>query len=150
MLCSYQPDTLTVRASFSVPGKAGVAAVEPQWEAGDRSGRQRKFRMVGKEALVLREPPAAAETAEDNAATAGDDADRTERRPATSGARTARRRMDVVGSDGIAENLVDGGGAERDRLPMSKYARLVHDQPQREAGGFFLCAGAAFNMANTH
>lgn len=52
MVCSYQPDTLTVRASFSVPGKGGVAAVQP--ESNDRSARHRKFRLVDKSSLVLR------------------------------------------------------------------------------------------------
>lgn len=119
VVCSYQPDTLTVRASFSVPGKAGVAAVEPHWEAADRSGRQRKFRMVGKDALVLREPEAVAvaEGAQ------------------TSGFRTARRRVDV--GDGVVENLVEDGTTSAERsnpLKMSKYARLVHDEPQNETG----------------
>lgn len=131
VVCSYQPDTLTVRASFSVPGKAGVAAVaEPQWDAGDRSGRQRKFRMVGKEALVLRE------------ASSDDDADEqlaAEQRSPTSGFRTARRRMDVA--DGQAENLVDGDAGERTAFKMSKYARLVHDEPDSEAG---MCVGRSF------
>lgn len=53
-MCTYQPDTLTIRASFSVPGR-GAAAVSPDWEESDRSGRQRKFRMVGKSSLVLKE-----------------------------------------------------------------------------------------------
>lgn len=127
VLCSYQPDTLTVRASFSVPGKAGVAAVEPQWDASDRSGRQRKFRMVGKEALVLRETSSDDDANEEPAAQT-----KAKQRSLTSGFRTARRRMDVA--DGQVENLVDGDAGERTSFKMSKYARLVHDEPDSDAG----------------
>lgn len=51
-MCSYQPDTLTVRASFSVPSKSGLSP--PQENATDRESRRRSFRMVGKEALLLK------------------------------------------------------------------------------------------------
>lgn len=54
VVCTYQPDTLTVRASFSVPGKGDVAPIQPNWET-DRSARDRKFRMVDKTALVLKQ-----------------------------------------------------------------------------------------------
>lgn len=57
VLCTYQPDTLTVRASFTVPGKNGVASVAPSWESSDRSARDRKFRMVDKSGLVLKAEP---------------------------------------------------------------------------------------------
>lgn len=130
VVCSYQPDTLTVRASFSVPGKAGVAAVEPQWEANDRSGRQRKFRMVGKEALVLREASSDGDGASEANAQPPEAAD-AQRSTQTSGFRTARRRTDS--GEGVAENLVDGG--DRAALKMSKYARLVHDETDSDAGG---------------
>lgn len=51
-MCSYQPDTLTVRASFSVPSKSGLST--PKDNATDRESRHRTFRMVGKEALLLK------------------------------------------------------------------------------------------------
>lgn len=52
-MCSYQPDTLTVRASFSVPSKTGVFPPKED-NATDRESRRRSFRMVGKEALLLK------------------------------------------------------------------------------------------------
>lgn len=117
VVCSYQPDTLTVRASFSVPGKASAIAADALSDgdaaASDRSGRQRKFRMVGKDALVLKE--ATAQT-DDAALTAEASAD-------GSGFRTARRQ---------AENSVypveeQNAEEERNTSKMSKYARLVTD-----------------------
>ncbi len=51
-MCSYQPDTLTVRASFSVPSKSGLSPAQDN--LGDRESRKRNFRMVGKEALLLK------------------------------------------------------------------------------------------------
>lgn len=51
-MCSYQPDTLTVRASFSVPSKSD--ATLPKDNATERESRRRSFRMVGKEALLLK------------------------------------------------------------------------------------------------
>lgn len=50
-MCSYQPDTLTVRASFSVPSKSGVLSVNENLT--DRESRGRHFKMVGKESLLL-------------------------------------------------------------------------------------------------
>lgn len=55
--CSYQPDTLTVRASFSVPSKSGSLSSEPrnnEDNESDRESRKRHFRMVGKDALLLK------------------------------------------------------------------------------------------------
>lgn len=53
-MCSYQPDTLTVRASFSVPSKSGSSLSMLTDNATDRESRRRSFRMVGKEALLLK------------------------------------------------------------------------------------------------
>lgn len=157
VVCSYQPDTLTVRASFSVPGKA---AVQPHWDdedgstggssaSNERSGRQRKFRMVGKDALVLKEPAdavdieAAAAMAtqaqkhaehQQNEKEVSPVAGKSNRDPTrTSGRRTARRRMDVGDDANIAENTVDGSGDGR-ALKSSKYARLVHERADNDSG----------------
>lgn len=158
VVCSYQPDTLTVRASFSVPGKA---AVQPSWDddqvdgssAHGRSGRQRKFRMVGKEALVLKEPAEATDDAVDADAVGATGSTSQQLEPQaqqwkedtlnhkissgeetarTSGRRTARRRMDIDEDDGVAENLVDGGAGRA--LKSSKFARLVHERANNETG----------------
>lgn len=58
VICTYHPDTLTVRASFSVPGRGGVvgsgSANPSDWDT-DRNARNRKFKMVGKSSLILKE-----------------------------------------------------------------------------------------------
>lgn len=55
VMCSYQPDTLTVRASFSVPSKSGSPSPMPMDNPTDRESRRRSFRMVGKDALLLKQ-----------------------------------------------------------------------------------------------
>lgn len=55
VICTYQPDTLTVRASFAVPGKGGASPLPADWDSTGRNGRERQFRMVGKNSLVLKE-----------------------------------------------------------------------------------------------
>lgn len=56
VVCTFQPDTLTVRARLALPGKGGATAVDPDdlWPEG-RSGRVRQFKMVDKSALILKE-----------------------------------------------------------------------------------------------
>ena len=58
VVCSYQHDMLTVRASFSVPGKGGVET-SPEWQKisqpPSRNARERQFKLVGRNALVLKE-----------------------------------------------------------------------------------------------
>lgn len=67
VVCSYHPETLTVRASFMVPGKGGAAAAvstSPEWQkiAQPRNGRERQFKLVGRNALVLKENDPEADT----------------------------------------------------------------------------------------
>lgn len=56
VVCTFQPDTLTVRARLALPGKGGASVMEPDdlWQD-KRSGRERQFKMVDKSALVLKE-----------------------------------------------------------------------------------------------
>lgn len=56
VVCTFQPDTLTVRARLALPGKGGASVMEPDdlWQD-RRSGRERQFKMVDKSALVLKE-----------------------------------------------------------------------------------------------
>lgn len=56
VMCTFTPDTLTVRARLALPGKGGASAMEPDdlW-LDKRSGRERQFKMVDKTALVLKE-----------------------------------------------------------------------------------------------
>ncbi|XP_055593776.1 uncharacterized protein LOC129744976 [Uranotaenia lowii] len=60
VVCTFQPDTLTVRARLALPGKGkGGAAPVPMSEwwptgASGRNGRVRQFKMVDKTSLVLK------------------------------------------------------------------------------------------------
>ncbi|XP_020806478.1 uncharacterized protein LOC110182719 [Drosophila serrata] len=68
VVCSYQSGMQTVRASFTVPGKSGVAAAyEPndpfEPDEDQRLGRElRQMRYVNKTELVLKEPESEAQT----------------------------------------------------------------------------------------
>lgn len=80
VVCTYQPDTLTVRASFAVPGRGGAAVVPSEWAETGRSARERQFRLVDKSALVLKEndPDSASSLGnEDSMITNGNDKDTT-------------------------------------------------------------------------
>lgn len=60
VVCSYSQEMLTVRASFMVPGKGGAAVPEtsPEWQKiaqPSRNARERQFKLVGRNALVLKE-----------------------------------------------------------------------------------------------
>lgn len=54
VVCTFQPDTLTVRARLALPGKGDVVA-EDSWPERERSSRNRQFKMVDKSALILKE-----------------------------------------------------------------------------------------------
>ncbi|KFB39756.1 hypothetical protein ZHAS_00007450 [Anopheles sinensis] len=55
VVCTFQPDTLTVRARLALPGKGGAAPVPSEWwPANGRNARVRQFNMVGKSGLVLK------------------------------------------------------------------------------------------------
>lgn len=57
VVCTFQPDTLTVRARLALPGRGGVEPVmgTDWWPENGRSARERQFKMVNKTALVLKE-----------------------------------------------------------------------------------------------
>lgn len=115
VVCTYQPDTLTVRASFSVPGKGDVAPVQqPQWET-DRAARDRKFRMVDKSALVLKQETKSTESNIDSEAVDAKNAIANVKEVISSTLRVAKAND--------ADNEI-----ERDVNPIrvSKYARLVN------------------------
>ncbi|XP_055917677.1 uncharacterized protein LOC129949953 [Eupeodes corollae] len=63
VVCSFQSGMQTVRASFTVPGKGGVAAaVENDPFEPDRMGReQRQMNFVDKSGLILKEEPSSEE-----------------------------------------------------------------------------------------
>lgn len=54
VVCTFQPDTLTVRARLALPGKGDVV-VDDNWHDRERSSRNRQFKMVDKSALILKE-----------------------------------------------------------------------------------------------
>lgn len=53
VICTYQPDTLTVRARLALPSKSGAIVMEE--ERDHRNARERQFKMVNRSALVLKE-----------------------------------------------------------------------------------------------
>ncbi|XP_063702790.1 uncharacterized protein LOC134832629 [Culicoides brevitarsis] len=55
VVCTFQPDTLTVRARLALPGKGGVEPISDYWPEQGRSARERQFKMVNKTALILKE-----------------------------------------------------------------------------------------------
>lgn len=56
VVCTFQPDTLTVRARLALPSKGGASAMgEDLWPERERGARERQFKMVDKSSLVLKE-----------------------------------------------------------------------------------------------
>lgn len=56
VVCTFQPDTLTVRARLALPSKGGASVVEDDlWPERERGARERQFKMVDKSALILKE-----------------------------------------------------------------------------------------------
>lgn len=121
VICTYQPDTLTIRASFSVPGR-GAAAVSSDWEESDRSGRQRKFRMVGKSSLVLKEDYDAADSTvpEESLSTATSDGN-SEKIP---------KKLDKLFTDSLDNDVESNLISKSDSVRDGKYARLMQTTDQ--------------------
>lgn len=58
VVCTFQPNTLTVRARLVLPGRGGAqqaSSTQDWWTDNGRSARERQFKMVNKTALVLKE-----------------------------------------------------------------------------------------------
>lgn len=56
VVCTFQPDTLTVRARLALPSKGGASVIdEEMWPERERGARERHFKMVDKSALILKE-----------------------------------------------------------------------------------------------
>lgn len=56
VVCTFQPDTLTVRARLALPGKGGASVIDDDsWPERERGARGRQFKMVDKSALILKE-----------------------------------------------------------------------------------------------
>lgn len=56
VVCTFQPDTLTVRARLALPSKGDASVMEQDmWPERERGARERQFKMVDKSALILKE-----------------------------------------------------------------------------------------------
>lgn len=56
VVCTFQPDTLTVRARLALPSKGGASVMdEEMWPERERGARERQFKMVDKSSLILKE-----------------------------------------------------------------------------------------------
>lgn len=55
VVCTFQPDTLTVRARLALPNKGESSVDQESWPERERGARERQFKMVDKSALILKE-----------------------------------------------------------------------------------------------
>jgi hypothetical protein len=56
VVCTFQPDTLTVRARLALPNKGESSVMDQEmWPERERGARERQFKMVDKSALILKE-----------------------------------------------------------------------------------------------
>lgn len=129
VVCTYQPDTLTVRASFSVPGRGGVvgsgSAVSPSdWDT-DRNARNRKFKMVGKSALVLKEDYSDDFPSEEQS---DKDTGRSDLLQVDEYVSGVKVNGTIKGSKQLADNLVISETDGRTNFRDAKYARLVNEK----------------------
>lgn len=104
-----------MRASFSVPGKAGVAAVQPQWDS-DRSGRDRKFRMVNKSALILKEE-------------SSEDANSSQESDSVNSVANINEIILQKNDGQRSDNMMDNFSGVNGQRQVSKYDRLVNSNP---------------------
>ncbi|KAH8249273.1 hypothetical protein KR032_007999 [Drosophila birchii] len=140
VVCSYQSGMQTVRASFTVPGKNGVAAAyEPndpfEPDEDQRLGRElRQMRYVNKTELVLREPESEPQTNPESESESGEQATVVEEiqplAPSTEQAAPLRggqgRSLDFNEVNNLAEEPAVGRHLEP--VVGTKYAKLVVDQ----------------------
>ncbi|KAH8255368.1 hypothetical protein KR038_001680 [Drosophila bunnanda] len=144
VVCSYQSGMQTVRASFTVPGKNGVAAAyEPndpfEPDEDQRLGRElRQMRYVNKTELVLREPesePQADPKDPESESESGEQATVVEETqppsPSTEQASPLRGGQGRALDFNEASNLLEeepGVGRHLEPVVGTKYAKLVVDQ----------------------
>lgn len=129
VVCTYQPDTLTVRASFSVPGRGGVVGASSavnDWDT-DRNARNRKFKMVGKSALVLKEDHNDDFPSEERPDTGRSDLTEVDENAGRTN-NTAK-----VGKK-MADNLVTSEQEARTTFRNAKYARLINEKQYENHG----------------
>ncbi|XP_017082548.2 uncharacterized protein LOC108115553 [Drosophila eugracilis] len=135
VVCSYQSGMQTVRASFTVPGKNGVAAAyEPndpfQPDDDQRLGRElRQMRYVNKTELVLREPESKSNSESDSESMEQAAVVEQTQPPTTEQASQPRgqgRALNLNEVNSLAEEPAEGHHLEP--VVGTKYAKLVVDQ----------------------
>jgi len=136
VVCSYQSGMQTVRASFTVPGKNGVAAAyEPndpfEPDEDQRLGRElRQMRYVNKTELVLREPESASDSQSETESVEQAAVVEETQPPTTEQAAQPRGQGRALNLNEV-NSLADEPAAEGHHLePVvgTKYAKLVVDQ----------------------
>nr|XP_036668600.1 uncharacterized protein LOC108011168 [Drosophila suzukii] len=136
VVCSYQSGMQTVRASFTVPGKNGVAAAyEPndpfEPDEDQRLGRElRQMRYVNKTELVLREPESSSDSQSETESVEQAAVVEQTQPPTTEQAAQPRGQGRALNLNEV-NSLADEPAAEGHHLePVvgTKYAKLVVDQ----------------------
>lgn len=119
VVCSYQQEMLTVRASFMVPGKGGAEAeTSPEWQRiapppQSRNARERQFKLVGRNALVLKENDPEQEQEKDTGVSLLE-------------AEGSQYQYPAQVEDVEGNSIVDGGKEEQQS--RANYLRLVNDE----------------------
>lgn len=116
VVCSYQSEMLTVRASFLVPGKGGVET-SPEWQRiaqPSRNARERQFKLVGRNALVLKDNDPEREVEEDTGL-------------ALLESEGSQYQFPANGVD--AENLI-GAVDQENHKSHANYLRLIHSDDE--------------------
>uniref|UniRef100_A0A1S4GWI0 Uncharacterized protein n=1 Tax=Anopheles gambiae TaxID=7165 RepID=A0A1S4GWI0_ANOGA len=139
VVCTFQPDTLTVRARLALPGKGGAAPVPSSewWPAQGRNARVRQFNMVDKSGLVLK-----------GAGTTGSEDERNdvaEQLEEDSGVPAEVRELPAVEADSqkkassdeeqLLNDVKSSPSNSRGTKSAGNYARLLNEQQQDEGTG---------------
>ncbi|XP_037709817.1 uncharacterized protein LOC119547163 [Drosophila subpulchrella] len=136
VVCSYQSGMQTVRASFTVPGKNGVAAAyEPndpfEPDEDQRLGRElRQMRYVNKTELVLREPESSSDSQSETESVEQAAVVEQTQPPTTQQAAQPRgqgRALNLNEVNSLAEEPA-AEGHHLEPVVGTKYAKLVVDQ----------------------
>uniref|UniRef100_A0A182PMB8 ZP domain-containing protein n=1 Tax=Anopheles epiroticus TaxID=199890 RepID=A0A182PMB8_9DIPT len=136
VVCTFQPDTLTVRARLALPGKGGAAPVPTSewWPAQGRNARVRQFNMVDKSGLVLK----GSEDERNDIAELPTEQEQDE----DTGVPAEVRELPAVEADSqkkvnsAEEPLTDKSkGAASGTKSAGNYARLLNEQQQDEGTG---------------
>uniref|UniRef100_A0A182YGY8 ZP domain-containing protein n=1 Tax=Anopheles stephensi TaxID=30069 RepID=A0A182YGY8_ANOST len=137
VVCTFQPDTLTVRARLALPGKGGAAPVPTSewWPANGRNARVRQFNMVDKSSLVLKGTEADTQEPQHN------EVEQQQPPEEDSGVPAEVRELPAVEADSQTKATSSGSSVEKSADKTAKsassYARLLNEQrtePDEGAG----------------